>query len=479
MDIEGKKERRLSAAPYDVSEVTWRPDGKSLIATATDRPDPEKWTNRIYSVSVNDGSFTEIAAPQGPFGQVKISPDGGLLAYVAARENGPIEHDLYIVSARGGTPKNLTGASIDRPLAQFAWKDSRTMQVLFQTGFSHRMYTIATNGKGEPDARFQVVPSSFAVLPGEGIAFIHESSTELPELWVGDRQSAARQVTHFNESWKSVPLVKPELIHYPSFDGTDIEALLLKPSAPPGAKFPAIFLFHGGPIGRWSDRFDAEGQMLASRGYAVLYPNIRGATGYGHRMIDMIRSEPLGGSGWASSPFKDAMAGVDALIQRGVADPDRLGIGGWSYGGYMAAWAVTHTNRFKAAVAGAGVYDMFNDLGTEIASYVPGDEWNYGLFFEDRNREAIQRDSPSAYVKNVHTPILLLHGEHDPVDTIGQTYAFYRALKKYGAITEFVVYPREGHQLREEKHQVDRLNRTMDWYDRFLKKNGTGGSPVK
>ena len=209
--------------------------------------------------------------------------------------------------------------------------------------------------------------------------------------------------------------------------------------------------------------------MLVSRGYAVLYPNIRGATGYGHHMIDLIRSEPLGGTGWGTGPFKDALAGVDYLIQRGVADPDRLGIGGWSYGGYMASWAVTHTNRFKAAVAGAGVYDMFNDLGTEIASYVPGDEWNYGQFFDDRNQEALHKDSPATYVRNVRTPILLLHGQFDPVDTIGQTYAFYRALKHYGAMAEFVMYPREGHSLREEKHLIDRLNRTMDWYDRFLK----------
>jgi dipeptidyl aminopeptidase/acylaminoacyl peptidase len=469
LDVETKKERRLSSAPYDVSAMSWQPDGKALIVTATDRPDPERWTNRIFNVSIGSGAFTEIIAPQGPFSQVKSSPDGSMQAYVGASAGGPIEHDLYVVSSKGGTPTNLTGASVDRPVGQFVWKDNQILDVLFEIGFSNKLYTVAIGGKSAPTTGLDVAPSTVAPMPGGGFAFTHETAAELPELWISDKQGAARKVTKINESWSSIPLVKPEFIRYKSFDGTEIEAALLKPPTTGGAKFPTVFLFHGGPIGRWSYRFDAEGQMLVSRGYAVLYPNIRGATGYGHHMIDLIRSEPLGGSGWGTGPFKDALAGVDALIQRGVADPDRLGIGGWSYGGYMASWAVSHTNRFKAAVSGAGVYDMFNDLGTEIASYVPGDEWNYGPFFDDQNREALHKDSPATYVKNVRTPILLLHGELDPVDTVGQTYAFYRALKHYGATTQLVVYPREGHSLREEKHQIDRLNRTVDWYDQFLK----------
>jgi dipeptidyl aminopeptidase/acylaminoacyl peptidase len=471
-DVASKTERQLSATPYDVSSVSWQPDGAALVVTALDRPETDRFTARIYRVSVRDGSFTEIPSPHGPVDQVQVSPDGKKIAFVGAHAGGPIAHDLYIVPSSGGSAVNLS-AGVDRPVGQFLWKDNATLQVMFETGFSSRMYTVDTAGKCSPIAGFDAGPSQFVALRDGVFAYIHEGAAELPEVWLWSAGHGARVVTGLNAGWKSALLARPEFIRYKSSDGIQIEAELLKPEAPPGTRFPTVLLFHGGPIGRWSDRFDAEGQLLVSRGYAVLYPNIRGATGYGHRMIEMILSQPLGGDGWATGPFRDVLAGADALVARGVADPQRLGVGGWSYGGYLSAWALAHSDRFKTAVAGAGVYDMFNDLGTEIASYVPGDEWNYGVFFEDRNREAMYRDSPITYVKNIHAPILLLHGEQDPVDTIGQTYAFYRALKRYGGIAEFVVYPREGHALREQAHLLDRLNRTLEWYDKYLKNAGT------
>ena len=158
VEVETRQERRVSSAPYDVSSVSWAPGGKSLIVTATDRPDPEQWNDRIFSVSPSDGAFIEIAAPKGPFGQVASSPDGSILAYVGGYPHGPIEHDLYVVSAKGGTPKNLTGASIDRPVAQFVWQDNRTLEVLFESGFSNKVYTVPVSGKPAPTAGFEVAP---------------------------------------------------------------------------------------------------------------------------------------------------------------------------------------------------------------------------------------------------------------------------------------------------------------------------------
>jgi dipeptidyl aminopeptidase/acylaminoacyl peptidase len=470
-DVASKTERQLSAGPYDVSSLAWQPDAAALVVTALDRPETDRYTARIYRVSVRDGSFTEIPSPRGPVDQVRVSPDGKTIAFVGAHTGGPIAQDLYIVPSSGGSAVNLS-AGVDRPVGQFVWKDNATLEVMFESGFSNRMYIVDTAGKCSPIAGLDAGPSQFAALREGVIAYIHEGAAELPEVWLWSPGHGARVITGLNAEWKPA-LAQPEFIRYQSSDGIEIEAELLKPEAPSGTRFPTVFLFHGGPIGRWSDRFDAEGQLLVSRGYAVLYPNIRGATGYGHRMIEMILSQPLGGEGWATGPFRDVLAGADALVARGVADPQRLAVGGWSYGGYLSAWALAHSDRFKTAVAGAGVYDMFNDLGTEIASYVPGDEWNYGVFFEDRNREAMYRDSPITYAKNIHAPILLLHGEQDPVDTIGQAYAFYRALKRYGAMAEFVVYPREGHALREQAHLLDRLNRTIEWYDKYLKNAGT------
>jgi dipeptidyl aminopeptidase/acylaminoacyl peptidase len=168
---------------------------------------------------------------------------------------------------------------------------------------------------------------------------------------------------------------------------------------------------------------------------------------------------------WGGGDFKDVMAGVDAMIARGVADPNRLGIGGWSYGGYMAAWAVTQTTRFKAAVSGAPVIDMASEFGTEGGSQY--DEWFYGTPYE--KLDGFIRSSPITFVKNVRTPTLLLQGDADETDPIGQSQQFYRGLKRYNVDAELVVYPREPHGLREEKHLIDRLNRVVAWFDKYIR----------
>ncbi len=186
---------------------------------------------------------------------------------------------------------------------------------------------------------------------------------------------------------------------------------------------------------------------------------MRGSTGYGHHFVEMNRAD------WGGGDFKDVMAGADWLVARGIADPNRLGIGGWSYGGYMAAWAVTQTTRFKAAVSGAPVIDMASEFGTENGSAY--DEWFYGTPYE--KLDGFIKSSPMTFVKNVKTPTLLLQGEDDTTDPIGQSQQFYRGLKRYGVESDLVLYPREPHGLREEHHLVDRLTRILAWYDRYLK----------
>jgi len=188
-------------------------------------------------------------------------------------------------------------------------------------------------------------------------------------------------------------------------------------------------------------------------------PNIRGSTGYGHKFVESNRTD------WGGGDFKDVMAGVDFFVKRGDADPERLGIGGWSYGGYMAMWAVTQTNRFKASVAGAGMSDLASEFGTEAGS--AGDEWFYGTPWE--HLADFQKSSPITFVKNTKTPTLILQGEADRTDPIGQSQQFYRALKRYGVKSDFVTYPREGHGIAEEKHQLDLLERMVGWFDTYLK----------
>ena len=226
-----------------------------------------------------------------------------------------------------------------------------------------------------------------------------------------------------------------------------------------GTPMPLIVLVHGGPTGAWSDSIESWGQLLTQRGFAIFYPNIRGSTGYGQKFIEMNRAD------WGGADFRDVMAGVDYLVAQKIADPARLGIGGWSYGGYMAEWAITQTNRFKAAVSGAGMANLASEFGTEAGS--SGDQWFFGVPYE--NLDTFMKSSPVKYLKNARTPTLILQGEADRTDPLGQSQELYRGLKYYGVEAELVLYPREGHGLAEEKHLIDRLTRIVAWYEKHLK----------
>jgi dipeptidyl aminopeptidase/acylaminoacyl peptidase len=470
IDLESKKARQLSVAPWQISEAQWNRQGDQLIVSATDHPESDQNTHRIFALAVADGRMKEIAAPRGPFGSLRVSSDGKSVTYQAARVDGPTPHDLYLQPIEGGPPRNLTGSSIDRPIVSAVWRPDGSLLAIAENGSRSQFCVITKDGKTSL-LQGEIRPTSVDVR-GNLVAFAGESGIEAPELWLSSGEAPAEKVTGINESWNKITLIKPEIVRYKSFDGTEIEGLLLRPNigdlGPSGigparvgveTKLPLVVLVHGGPTGVWTDSFEPWGQLLAARGYAVFYPNIRGSIGYGHRFVEMNRGD------WGGGDFKDLMAGVDFLVARGIADPNRLGIGGWSYGGYMAAWAVTQTNRFKAAVSGAGMSDLATEFGTEDGPAY--DEWFYGLPYE--KLEGFAKSSPMTYVRNVHTPTLLLHGENDRTDPLGQSQMFYRALKRYGVESEFVVYPREPHGLQEEKHQIDRLNRVVRWFDAHLK----------
>ncbi len=251
---------------------------------------------RIFSVTTSDGQMKQISAPRGPFGQLSISPDGNSVAYLAARVDGPSPHDLYLQPVTGGLARNLTAVSVDRPIAGFAWRADGSILALAINGFRTQFYIIAPNGKAEAQSQQNVNPGSFDA-SAKAIAFAGETAVQAPEVWLSTQPTAAESVTHFNESWKQIPLVKPEFLRYRSFDGTEIEAALLKPTGyQSGTKVPLVVIIHGGPTSRWTDSFQSWGQLLAARGYAVLYPNVRGSTGYGHRFVEMNRADsPLRG----------------------------------------------------------------------------------------------------------------------------------------------------------------------------------------
>lgn len=305
IDVETKKVRQLTTGNWEVDEARWTPRGDRLIVSATDHPQVDQNTNRILSVAILDSQIKQIAAPRGPFGQLSVSPDGSSVAYLAARVDGPTPHDLYLQPLDGGAARNLTAANIDRPISAFVWTADGPVLALAVNGFRGQFYKVSIDGKAEARTGFAVNVASFDAAANR-LAFVGETAVDAPEVWLSNQPGQADQITHLNDSWKQIALVKPEFLRYKSFDGTEIEAALLKPMGyQEGTKVPLVVIVHGGPTGRWADSFNAWGQLLAARGYAVLYPNIRGSIGYGHRFVEMNRAD------WGGGDFKDVMAGVD------------------------------------------------------------------------------------------------------------------------------------------------------------------------
>src|SRR5580658_7554723 len=453
----------LSDAKWEFSELAWLPAGDRIIVSATDHPESDQETHRIFSVAVADGSRKLVLAPHGPFHDLQVSADGVTVSYVGCRVDGPAPHDLMLFDIGKRATRNLTGASLDRAVLEHRWKKDGSMLALYSDGFRNKLVGFAPSGMSEDPSN---PPASninaFAVSDSGEVTFAGQSATSPAELWVWDQKNLPRQVSHLNDSWKQFILSTPEFYKYKSFDGLQIEASLLKPAgADPKAKLPLIALIHGGPTGNWQDSVEVWGQLLAARGYAVFYPNIRGSVGYGQKFIEMNRGD------WGGADFKDVMWGVKDLIDRGVADPSKLGIGGWSYGGYMAEWAITQTNDFKAAVSGAGLSNLISEYGSE--EHPSYDEWFYGVPYESDSLVKFLNSSPFTQLKNAKTPTLILQGEADTTDPPDQSQELYRGLKRYGVQTELVLYPREPHGLREEKHLLDRLNRILSWYDAHLK----------
>jgi dipeptidyl aminopeptidase/acylaminoacyl peptidase len=417
-------------------------------------------------VLLKDGATNEIAAPTGPVFDLQVSPDGKFLSYRGSRGDGPSPHDLFILPLGGGSARNLTEKAIDRPIEGHAWRAPNQVLAVAEHGFSSQLVSVRLDEKSEPFTKtVDVNPVGRAVSSGSGdMAFVGQTATQPPEIWLmpaGDH--IAERVTKINEELRKVSLIKPEIYRYASFDKTEIEAALYRPAGQAKGKAPLVVLIHGGPTGRWSDAFDYLGwtQLLASRGFAVFCPNIRGSTGYGWSFLVKNRTD------WGGDDFKDVMAGVDDLINRGIVDPNRLGIAGWSYGGYMSAWAITQTHRFKAAVVGAGMSDLASEFGTESLGSAQYDHWFYGTPYQ--KPEGFIKSSPITHLKNATTPTLILHPENDLIDPIGQAQQLHRGLKHLGVKCEFVIYPREGHGPQEEKHLLDIDRRLLRWFDTHLK----------
>jgi dipeptidyl aminopeptidase/acylaminoacyl peptidase len=273
-------------------------------------------------------------------------------------------------------------------------------------------------------------------------------------------------VTDHQRSLVGLEFGTQEPFTWTASDGLELDGVLVRPrAARPGVPLPTAVLLHGGPYARWALGFHFEwidwAQWLAMAGYAVLMPNPRGGLGHGESFAAAVRCD-IGGI-----DHDDVMAAVDAAIDRGIADPDRLGIGGWSQGGFMAAWAVCQTTRFKTAVIGAGISHwgamvMASDLPDVQRALAGGAPW------DGAGPHSYDCRSPLSFASRVTTPVLILHGQEDARVPVEQAIGFHRALREQNVQAQLVVYPREGHLIAERAHQIDILRRTRAWFDMWI-----------
>jgi dipeptidyl aminopeptidase/acylaminoacyl peptidase len=478
IDVEAGTAKAVSPEGRQVWTYAWSPDSEwlALNLTPTPRIDDIFLENEVVIVPRAGGDPTPVFRQIGMAEHLTWSQDGKYLAYRARA--GRVVHGDYVyrIPVEGGEPVCLTPGYDGT--SEALWPLGRdALLMVADEGVNMTLYRLSWEGErerllaGEPLGTF--APVATADASGQRIAVVWEDARHAPDVWVLSRDDislALQRRTHFNPELEAAALGELEIVRWESDPGVEVEGLLFKPVGyQEGQRYPLVVQIHGGPTWLWTNQFAATwhewAHALAGRGYAVLMPNPRGSTGRGPEYSNALFGD-VGGC-----EYRDIMAGVDYLIERGIADPERLGVGGWSWGGYMTAWIVSQTTRFKAAVMGAGLPNMISDNGL---GDIPSANLSYFETSPYHDPEPYFERSAIRYIRNATTPTLILHGEEDRRVAMAQGQEMYVALRTLGVETQFVTYPREGHSIQERKHQVDLIDRVIGWFDRHLRSEQTG-----
>jgi dipeptidyl aminopeptidase/acylaminoacyl peptidase len=468
VSLSKRKPELVTQQSFQVNDFEWSPDGSEFALRISQTPtlDDVLWHSRLIIVYRSTGQLVRTMSQHiSPWeGTLRWSPDGQTIAFPNFTPAG-IASWLTLKPARGG-PERYLLKDYHGTLRSEEWtRDSKFLIGEAEVGAHAELLRIdATTGEVTKLAEVLASVSGFSITPdGSTIAYLCEKPNAPSNVCVINADHTSRQLTHFNTQLASVRLGKAQEVTWNSkTDGKRIYGVLITPpSYNPAQRYPAVVIVHGGPLMAWLTGWNDWGQLLASHGYVVLLPNPRGSEGQGWQFAEGNLDD------WGGNDFRDIMDGVDSLIARKIADPDRLGIGGWSYGGFMTSWAVTHTNRFKAAIEGAGITDLISFDGT--AGISPTFLKTYFLNTPFRNWSVYDTHSPIFSITKCKTPILILHGLEDDVVPVGQSEEFYHGLRLLGSPVELVLYPREGHVFHEPAHQLDVLTRVLAWYDKYLK----------
>ena len=470
INLSDGKAVQVTKQDLEILELAWSPRGDEFALVVAPTPNDEDSYN-LSLVILNRASgvvtrtLTKNVVPIG--GVLRWSPDGRWISFYEFPPTKESNNWLSLAPANGGDIRPLLKAYKGSVLKTEWSPDSKSLIALSVEGTSE-VITRFNIDTGAPQKIIDVTRSQWGAslsTNGETIAYLAQTPESTDDVWVLENNREPRRLTDFNPQTKSWTFGKvSEVVWKNSKDGLVRRGVLITPpDYKQGNLYPVVVNTHPGDTAWWTgfhaSRWWDWGQLLASNGYVVFLPNTRGVTGEGGAMHATIDN-------WGGMAFQDLMDGVDYLIAQKIADPNRLGVGGWSNGGFMTEFAITHTNRFRAAVAEAGHSDFFSLYGT---SYLRDSLRRTSKQSPHDNREWYDERSPITSIKNCRTPTLLLHGELDGGVPAGQAYEFYTGLKDAGVETELVIYPREHHSIQEYSHRLDVQKRMLAWFDKHLK----------
>lgn len=474
------KPQRLTSEPVDLVQSCWSPDGQEIVCCANRRTDPDLSVSMaLWILTLATGKLRRLTPEEGLAQMPCWSPDGQQIAYLYTPDQTEASNITpWIVNAHGESNPHLAVPGADAYTSQ-AWiidelrseylsrplwyPDSRALLLPFQEHGQLHLYRLdlaqqtmqrLTQGNGR-----YISPQLSR--NGQRIAMVRADWFTPGDIWYMDNNSQRPlKLTKINDPiLQSHRLTRPQRIHWQSFDGQQIEGFLYLPEQARAQKVPLILAPHGGPSLAWGDSYVHEFQVLAGRGIAVLAPNPRGSAGYGEEFSRSVLND------WGGADFKDLMAGLDYVIANEPVDPQRLGISGMSYGGYMTNWAISQDQRFKAAVSRNGISSL--PSATLLSDQT--------IWFTLSMNETSQPEQRSAltFVDQIHTPLLLLHGENDLRCPTSESYQLFIALRKRKQPVELVTYPGASHlmdwpDVGTPYQRIDRLHRTIQWFERFL-----------
>ena len=460
------------------ADPQWSPDG-TRIAFVSDRTGhgfDESDNTDVWVIPANGGALTKISDHPFQDEMPRWSPDGNRIVFTGKTESHQFPN-LYVAASAGGSASQLVLDDLDLIPLELHWPSSDSLLFsagnrgethIFRVDLAGRKLSAVTSGARAVHA--------FDVNPGAGVmVYLANDFQHMDDLYVSRLDGRdERQLTQVNaDLWAKLDLQSVEKLHYKSGDGLPIDGFFVKPLGwQPGKKYPMVLIVHGGPEGWFGPDWYQEFQMYAAKGYAVFFCNPRGSTSYGEKFERELTTH------YADGGFEDVMAGVDAALkQYPWIDQNRLGVTGGSYGGYLTNWIISHTNRFKAAVALRAVSNLVNDEGVHDGPY--GHRDYFHKFVLD-DPEEYWNASPLKYARDVHTPVLIMNSDMDFRVPEDQGEQWFRALQHFGVPCELVLFPRENHNITrtgEPKHLVESLNWQFYWFDRYLGNNPNAVPP--